>query len=130
VWTLDYRPDYSAAESGLDAFVCWERDFVGREAALREREQGQKRKLVTLVVQADSIDVSGDEAILLGEQAIGHVTSGGYAHHAGRSVALGYVPHGLSQVSTELSIEINGLRYSSQVLGEPLYDPAGARMRA
>jgi len=43
-WTLDYRPDFTAAESGLDAFIQWKKDFIGKPAALAERERGPDKK--------------------------------------------------------------------------------------
>ena len=43
-WTLDFRPDFTAAESGLDTFINWNKEFVGKKAALDEKKQGPKRK--------------------------------------------------------------------------------------
>jgi dimethylglycine dehydrogenase len=50
VWTLDYRPDFTLAESGLDAFIDWNNDFIGKEEALTERANGPKRRLVIMTV--------------------------------------------------------------------------------
>lgn len=130
VWTLDYRPDYTAAESGLDAFIDWQRDFIGREAALAERERGPARRLVTMVVDSPQQDVVGDEAIMLGSRCVGHVTSGGYAHHLQCSIAMGYVPPDCCDDGTALSVEINGAMHPARVVGRPLYDPSGSRMRS
>ena len=130
VWTLDYRPDFTAAESGLDAFIQWDKNFVGRAAALAERERGPARRLVTLVVATQDIDVSNDEALLLGDKAVGYVSSGGYAHFIGKSVAFGYLPPELAKAGTRVDVEINGVRYPAEVQGAPLYDPKGLRMRA
>jgi dimethylglycine dehydrogenase len=128
-WTLDYRPDFTAAESGLDVFIHWDKDFVGKDAALEERSSGPRQKLVTLVVDSDDIDVSNDEAIMRDGEAVGYVSSGGYAHHAGKSVALGYVPAELAGAGTAVEVEIMGRRYPAEVLGAPLYDANGGRMR-
>ena len=105
-WGLDFRPDYTAAESGLDAFIDWSKDFIGRDAALAERERGPARRLATMVVETEGVDVSGDEAILKEGEAVGHVTSGGYAHHVGQSVAMGYVPTALARAGARLEIEL------------------------
>lgn len=130
VWGLDFRPDFTAAQSGLDMFINWEKDFIGKHAALQEREQGPSMRLVTMRVDTDDIDVSNDEAILLDDRCIGYVTSGGYAHHLGYSMAMGYVPTEHSAPDTTLQIEINGEIYTASILPGAAYDPRGARMRA
>ena len=129
-WTLDYRPDFTAAESGLDAFIHWDKDFVGKQAALAESKVGPEKKLVTMVVEIDDIDVSNDEAIMNDGEAVGYVSSGGYAHHAGKSVALGYVPTGLAKAGTRIEVEIMGQLYAAEILEKPLYDSDGGRMRS
>ncbi|MGB0690187.1 MAG: GcvT family protein, partial [Candidatus Puniceispirillum sp.] len=45
-WTLDFRPDFTAAESGLDTFINWNKDFIGKDAALAEAKHGPTKKLV------------------------------------------------------------------------------------
>ena len=87
VWTLEYRPDFDAVESGMDAFINWNKDFVGKEATRALRDEGVAQKLVTMTIDADGVDVTLDEAILRDGEAVGYVSSGGYAHHVGRSMA-------------------------------------------
>ena len=129
VWTLDYRPDFTAAESGLDAFIYWDKDFIGKEPAEREHKEGTKQKLITLTIESEEIDVSNDEAILKNEKPIGYISSGGYAHYVKKSVALGYVPIEHSIPGTEVQVEILGEIYNAKVQDDPLYDPDGKRMR-
>lgn len=129
VWTLDYRPDYTAAEAGLDGFIDWQREFIGREAALAERERGPARRLVALVLEDQGRDVVGDEAILANDICVGHVTSGGYAHHLRCSMALGYVPPACAVDGTALQVELDGQFVPARVLLAPAYDAGGGRMR-
>ena len=129
VWTFDYRPDFSAAESGLDGFIHWDKDFIGKAAASAERATGPAKRLVTLVVATSDLDVSNDEAVLVGDKAVGYVSSGGYAHHIGQSVAFAYVPTAFAAPGTQVDVEINGKPYPAEVQGGPLYDPKGLRMR-
>ena len=129
VWTLDFRPDFTLAESGLDAFIDWNKEFIGKEAAEKERRYGPKKRLVTLTIESQEIDVSNDEAILKDGEAIGYITSGGYAHYVKKSVALGYVPTKYSTPGTKLQVEILGEMFDAEVQGAPLYDPEGSRMR-
>jgi len=128
-WTLEFRPDFTAAQSGLDVFINWDKDFIGKEAAQKERDAGPDIKLVTMTIDTTDIDVCNDEAILKDGECVGYVTSGGYAHHVGQSMALGYVPAELAVDGAELEVEINGEMYAATIIGKPLYDSAGERMR-
>jgi len=129
-WTLDFRPDFTAAESGLDFFINWDKEFVGKKEALKEKKNGTKKKLVTMTIETKDIDVTLDEAIMKDGKCVGYVTSGGYAHHVKKSMAMGYVPNDLAMNGTELNVEINGNFYKANVQSEPLYDPRGTKMRS
>ena len=94
-----------------------------------KKNQGVKRKLVTMTIDTKDIDVNGDEAVLKDKRCVGYITSGGYAHHVKKSMALAYVPSNLTKDQTELSVEINGKFYKANVQAKPLYDPDGKKMR-
>ncbi|MEK9709921.1 MAG: aminomethyltransferase family protein, partial [Alphaproteobacteria bacterium] len=63
-WGLEFRPDFDAHESGMDIFINWDKDFVGKAASLSAKNTRPKHKLVTMVIDVDGIDVCNDEAIL------------------------------------------------------------------
>jgi len=130
VWTLDFRPDFTAIESGLDIFIDWKKDFIGKQATLAGKEKGMKKKLVTMVIETGDIDVVNDEAIVKDGDCVGYVSSGGFAHHLGKSMAMGYVPPELSSDGTTVEVEINGRFYPATVTAHPLYDASGAKMRS
>ena len=130
-WAREYRPIYSPVEAGLSRFVALDKgDFVGREAARQAGATGPARQLVTMVVDADDADVVGDEPIWCDGEVVGWVTSGGYAHTVGCSVALGYVQADLADPAAPLRIEIIGDLRSAAVQDAPLFDPSGHRMRS
>ncbi|HEX9585748.1 MAG TPA: glycine cleavage T C-terminal barrel domain-containing protein, partial [Gammaproteobacteria bacterium] len=103
-------------------------DFIGRDAAMKERDEGAKRRLVTLIVGDDGVDVIGDEPVWRDGSVIGWVTSGGYAHHAGKSLALAYVPAAITDAGA-FEVEILGNRRPATLAPAPVFDPDGARMR-
>ena len=130
-WAREYRPIYGPAEAGLSRFVALDKgEFVGSEAARRERANGPRRRLVTMVVDDDDTDVVGDEPVWHDGEVVGWVTSGGYAHTVGCSVAFGYVPPELADPAARLEIEIIGSRRGAAVQPAPLFDPDGLRMRS
>jgi dimethylglycine dehydrogenase len=130
VWTLEYRPDFNAVEAGMDGFINWNKDFVGKAATRDALQQGPDQRLVTMLLDVDNIDVSNDEAILQDGQAVGYVSSGGYAHRIGHSMAMGYVKTPYAKAGTKLQVEILGTLYDAEILGAPAYDPNGAHMRS
>ena len=105
-------------------------DFVGRAAALEERDGGAKLRLVTFSVAAGDADALGDEPIWHDGRVAGWVTSGAYGHSVGRSLALGYVPAALAQADSGFEIEIIGERRPAHREAAAVVDPQGARMRA
>ena len=130
VWTLEFRPDFDAVESGMDAFINWKKDFVGKEATLAAKDAGPKQKLVTMTIDVDGIDVSNDEAVLKDGEAVGYISSGGFAHRVGHSMAMAYVQTACAVPGTELQVEILGEMYNAEVLSGAIYDANGANMRA
>jgi dimethylglycine dehydrogenase len=129
-WAREFRPIYGPYEAGLGRFVDLSKsEFIGRAAALKEKEQGGERKLIALAVKADDADASGDEPIWHAGKVVGWVTSGGYGHSVGQSLALGYVSVAVAAEATGFAVEIIGKRCEATRLTEPPFDPSGARMR-
>jgi dimethylglycine dehydrogenase len=81
------------------------------------------------VADADA-DVVGYESILCDGAAVGYVTSGAYGHCVGSSLAAGYVPAALARDGARFEIDILGEMRTATVHLQPLYDPAGLRLRS
>ena len=130
-WLREYKPDYMPAETGLDRFVSYNKpaDFIGKAAALKEKAEGPARRLCTFVVDADDADVWSDEPIWVGDEVVGFVTSGGYAHYSEKSVAIGFLPVSLIEEGVSVRIEILGDLRDAKMIAEPLFDPRAERMR-
>jgi dimethylglycine dehydrogenase len=130
-WLLEFGPDYTAAQTGLDRFINFKKnvDFIGRAPAEAERATGPERKLVAFHVDALDADVQGYEPIWHGGAVIGFCTSGGYSHHAQTSVAQGFVPTAQAHEGLEVEIEILGEMRPARLITTPLFDADGARMR-
>ena len=129
-WAREYRPIYGPFEAGLGRFVSLAKnDFIGRDAAAREKETGGERRLVVFKVDAADSDCIGDEPVWHDGQVVGWITSGGYAHGSQASVAMGYVPKALADHDEGFEIEMIGVRRTATPLREALFDPKGERMR-
>ncbi len=131
-WGTEYRPIYGPSACGMDRFVdLTKNDFIGLEAARREKEEGPEKRLVTLTIDDNGIDVMGNEPIYRNGAIVGYVTSGMYAHHVEKSVAMGFVPAELADESGEgaFHVEIFGDMRPATIAAQPLFDPEALRMR-
>ena len=131
IWSREFSPDYTPRMAGLDRFIAYDRpNFIGREAAIRDRETAPKRRLVTLAVSSTDADAAGYEPIVLRGDLVGFVTSGGYAHSVRTSLAMAYVNAEVSDTEQELSVTILGEPCSCRILTEPSIDASGSRMKS
>ena len=131
IWSREFSRDYSPAMSGLDRFIDFSKpDFIGRAAALAEKEKGPSQILMTFAVDATDADAAGYEPIWRGEKMVGFVTSGGYGHRVGTSIAMGYVDAEEAGHADGFEISILGDRRAARPVREALYDPTNALARA
>lgn len=129
-FTREYTPNHTPLEAGMDRFVDFRKaDFTGRDALLSQRDRGIEKRLVTLVVDADGADAISDEPVWDGGVVIGSVTSGGFAHGVGESLALAYLQTGWAVAGAEIAVQILGDKRPAKVTLAPRFDPDGTRMR-
>ena len=131
VWSLEFTQSYTAAMSGLDRFIAFDKGhFIGRDAALKERDTGPTQRLVLLSIDASDADVTGYEPVLAGSARVGFVTSGAYGHHVRLSLALAYLDLAVAAASEPLTVVVVGQSRPAKILSEPPYDPGGGRLRS
>jgi glycine cleavage system aminomethyltransferase T len=116
---------HGGRQTGMDRWINWDKgDFIGK-AALAERDgNGPAQKVVTLEVDATDADASGFEPVWKDGSLVGFVTSGGYGHTVGKSLAMAMVNTGLTEPGTDLSVHIVGAERAARVIPPSPYDPA------
>jgi glycine cleavage system aminomethyltransferase T len=128
VWGADITPDDTPYEAGLGFAVKLDKeDFIGREALLEAQEP--ERRLACLVLSDPRSVALGSEPVRVDGELVGRVTSGGYGYTVERSIAYAYVPGGHAQPEQPVEVEIFGEWVEGEVAPEPLFDPAGERLR-
>lgn len=130
-WGAEYTADTTPQEAGLDRFVQLDKgEFVGRDALLRRQNQGPRYRLVTFTVDATDADCVGSEPVWHDGAVIGSVSSGGFGHTVGKSIALAYVKPGFDRPGDGFAVEILGEKRPAELVAHCLFDPAGARLRS
>jgi len=127
-WGSDLSSETTPAQAGLSfAVKPGKGEFIGREALGGEPAQ----TLVCLVLEDPRAIALGSEPVRTqAGEIVGRVTSGGYGYAVGASIAYAYVPVAYSAPGTQVAVDIFGEWIAADVRAEPLYDPAGERVRA
>jgi aminomethyltransferase len=120
-----YGQDVNESITPLEAGLTWlvnldKPSFIGREALLRQKEQGLTRCLVGLEMQGRHI-ARHDYEIHAEGKAIGVVTSGTFGPTLEKAIALAYVPPAFAQVGQSLSVQIRGKNCPAIVVKRPFY---------
>ena len=132
VWSSDITPEETPYEAGLGFAVRLDKgtDFIGREALLARKAAGPRRRLACLVLDDPRSVTLGNEPVRIGGAIVGRVTSGGYGHAVGKSIAYAYLPPERAVPGTRGEIDVFGAWVGAEVVREPLWDPAGERIRS
>lgn len=116
----DISPERNPIEAGLERFVAFDKDFVGREALARAVSEGTPQRLTGLVVTGRGIVREGAELRHDG-RAVGVVTSGGFSPSLQQSIGLGYLQHELAAPGTELEVLVRDRPVACTVTSPPFY---------
>ncbi len=130
IWSAEFTQDRTPAMTGMDRWIDWDKDFIGKEAAIAVRDgNGPARTLVTLEIDTTDADASGYEPVWQGDKLVGFVTSGAYGHTLKKSLAMAMVDMDVTKPGTELKVHVVGKECAAQVSPPSPYDPEGKAMR-
>jgi glycine cleavage system aminomethyltransferase T/glycine/D-amino acid oxidase-like deaminating enzyme len=135
-WGREVTPDYTPYEAGLGFAVRLDKKvpFIGRDALLRQKEAGVKRRLAFFTLDDPEALPLGGESILRDGETVGEITSAAYGHTLGCAVGLGYVHNegGVDKAFIESGtyrIDIAGETFAARAHMRTPYDPKAERVR-
>ncbi|MEL6234363.1 MAG: FAD-dependent oxidoreductase [Pseudomonadota bacterium] len=130
IWSAEFTQDRTPAMTGMDRWIDWDKPgFTGRDAVLATRNSIPPQRLVTIAIDATDADASGYEPVWKNGKRVGFVTSGGYGHHVGASLAMAMIDPEAADGGTALSVHVVGEERAAQVIPPSPHDPEGLRMR-
>ena len=114
-------------ELGLDRLVNLQNDnrFIGKEALIKIKEEGIKRKQVGMIIDCDPLKGPNTTfwPIIKNVKQIGKITSAVYSPRLKKNIALGMVEVDHTEINTVFEIEILNNLYKAKVAEKPFYDP-------
>ncbi len=129
-WSGDITPSENPYEAGLGFAVKLNKgDFMGRKALLKAKETGLTHRLCSLVWDSMPGIIYGGEAVHANGSVVGRIRSGGYGYTIGKNIGLSYLPMELTEVGTQVAVEIFGEMVTAEVAPDAGYDHKGERLR-
>jgi dimethylglycine dehydrogenase len=131
IWSAEFTQAYTPGMTGMDRWIPFSKgEFIGREAAQAEKENNSApQRLVTLGLDEGDAEATGYEPVWSEGKRIGFITSGGYGHAIGRSLAMALVEPQFAEPGTRLMAHIVGVERGVEVLTPSPFDPEGKKMR-
>ncbi len=130
----DITSEDHVLEAGLGFAVKADKpNFIGRDAVLAKRETGLEQRLVQFKLTDAEPLLYHNEPILRNGENVGYLSSGGYGHHVGAAIGMGYVPCKGESVAELLAssfeIDVMGTRVKAEAQLKPFYDPKSERVK-
>ncbi len=123
-----YGHDMDQTTTPLEAGLGWvvkltKREFIGRDALVRQKESGLKRKLVGFEV-LDRAPARDGYPVVIDGREVGSVTSGSPAPFLKKNIGLAYVPTEHAAIGTEFFIAVRSRHVPARIVETPFYKRA------
>ena len=121
LWGNDMDETVNPYEAGLGWTVKLDKgDFIGRDALVKVKAEGPRRKLVGLKLEPGSIGRHG-AAVSSGGKKAGVITSGTHSFFLGYPIALAMVEAASLRVGDTVGVEVRGREAPAEVVKLPFY---------
>ena len=108
-------------EAGLGWIVKFDKgEFIGRDALLRQKQEGLKRKLVGFEMLGRDIARDHYPAFFDGRE-VGYVSSGSPSITLKKNIGLAYLPVEHSTVGSRFQVSVRGRMCDAQIVATPFY---------
>ncbi len=120
-----YGNDIDETTTVLEADLGWivklkKGEFIGREALVRQKAAGVRRRLVGFELDGRAIARHGYAALVDG-RPVGKVTSGTLAPYLQKRIGLAYLPVEFCEVGSEFEVDVRGRPQPARVVETPFY---------
>jgi len=117
----DITDENNPLEAGLEWAVKWEKQFIGKDALMKIKEQGVSKNLVGIKLER-GIPRHGYEIVGSSGEKIGAVTGGTNSPTLGVGIGLGYVKPEYAYPGTRIGIVIRNKTYYGMIVRLPFLE--------
>ena len=117
----ELSPEISPVMAGLGMFCKLDKDFIGRDALLRQKTEGCERKLVGIEIEDKAVPRAGYPVETLQGEEVGVVTTGYHSISLDKSICFALVGSAYAALDTPLQIRIRKKTFSGKVVKKRFY---------
>ena len=119
----DIDENTTPLEAALSFVVKFQKDkFIGKEALLKQKEEGIKRKRVGIQMIDPGIPRKGFEIYTNENDKIGYITSGTFSPLLKRGIGMGYIQLSQAQEGNLVNVKIRDRLAKGKIVKFPFYD--------
>jgi aminomethyltransferase len=122
----ELSPTISPVEARLTFAVSFDKEFIGRDALLKQKLEKPERVLVGFELIDRGVAREGYSVMHEGHE-VGFVTSGMFSPTTSRYLGMAYVPREIAKAGTEITIQIRNKSVRAKIVKRPFYIPAYRR---
>ncbi len=100
----DLTAETTPLEAGFEKLIDFDKEFIGREALLKQKEAGIGKKLAGFTAEGRKAPRHNNN-ILVDGKTKGPVTSGTFSPHLNKGIGMGYIESGSAGEGTAVEIE-------------------------
>jgi 4-methylaminobutanoate oxidase (formaldehyde-forming) len=132
----ELSPDETPLEAGLAFRLDWSKPFLGREALLKQKAEGVRKRCTIFTLADPSVTLWGGEVLRRNGVSVGYTSSGSFGHTVGSSIAMAYVKNLDGPCTPQFvfdgtyDIEVNGTRHRAIAYAKCPVDPDRAKILA
>ena len=134
-WGHELSTDDTPLEAGLSFAIDWNKDFIGRDALIRQKKDGVKKRMLSFILQESNASLWGNEPIIFNGKIVGYTTSAAFSSTLGFPVAMGYVEinhtnNSITEIINNSFFEIltNGKTFIAKASIKAPYDPGRSKV--
>ena len=118
----DIDAETSPLEAGLERFIDWNKDFIGKAALLKQKKEGLSRRMIYFMANSRRSPRHNYQIFYDAEDA-GTVTSGSFSPSLGCGIGMGYVFREVA-LGSQVLLSEGAVSISAKVVDKPFYPPS------
>ncbi len=121
----DIDRNTSPLEAGLEHFIDWDKEFIGKAALIKQKQSALSRRMIYFIADSRRSPRHNYRIVYKGKD-IGAVTSGSFSPSLGVGIGMGYVAREVVP-GEEIMLKEAVISISAKVANKPFYKSGSAK---